>query len=130
MFKKFKFIAVLSSMTLCCMASPDKTKPEGAIQFIGKDGVHQMVNENKPDSPLKWEFKDGVLTATKGHIVTAIPVTNFKAHLEFNVNDRPGNPGNNGNSGVYIQQRYEIQILNSYNRKKEDYKNTDCASIY
>lgn len=130
MLKKLKAIALFSSLALSCVASPDKTKPEGAIQFIAKDGVHQMVNENSPKDPLKWEFKDGVLTATKGHIVTAMPVTNFKAHLEFNVNDRPGNPGNNGNSGVYIQQRYEIQILNSFNRNKEDYKTTDCASIY
>ena len=42
--------------------------------------------------------------------------------VECNVNDVPDarDPEKNGNSGVYIQQRHELQILNSYGVSPED----------
>ena len=111
-------------------------KPEDAIQFIGPDGVSNLVNEVNPKEKLSWSFKDGVLTVGEGHIVTAMPVNNFKAHIEFKVINSPkkkkkknNKRTNDGNSGVYIQQRYEIQILDSYGHDK-DYQHYDCASIY
>ncbi len=39
-------------------------------------------------------------------------------------------PEKNGNSGVYIQQRYEIQILNSHGVSPADYKPSYCGSLY
>ena len=121
-------LTCLSSCTQTLIAN--STPPEGAIHFISDKGVQKMVNERKPEEPLYWPVSNGVLTATKGHIVTAMPVKNFKAHIEFNVNNNPENPpGNNGNSGVYIQQRYEIQILNSHG-KNDNYSHSDCASLY
>jgi len=39
-------------------------------------------------------------------------------------------PEKNGNSGVYIQQRYEIQILNSHGVFPADYKPSYCGSMY
>ena len=109
-------------------------KPPGAIQLIGPEGVNSLVNEQKPEQKLTWPFKDGVLTVGKGHIVTSMPLNDFKAHIEFNVVSKAATKKkkkrtNDGNSGVYIQQRYEIQILNSHSRDK-DYQYTDCASIY
>ncbi|EDM25379.1 putative large multi-functional protein [Lentisphaera araneosa HTCC2155] len=109
-------------------------KPEGAIQLIGPEGIKNLVNEQNPDQKLSWTFKDGVATAAKEHIVTSMPVNNFKAHVEFKVVNNPNKKknktrGNNGNSGVYIQQRYEIQILNSFGHD-DDYQKYDCASIY
>ena len=111
-------------------------KPVNAIQVIGPDGVKKLVNELNPKEKLTWPFKDGVLTVGKGHIVTSMPVKNFKAHIEFKVINSPkknkkknNKRTNDGNSGVYIQQRYEIQILDSYGHDK-DYQHYDCASIY
>ena len=124
------FALLLIALSVGCQSSSiNTTPPEGAIKFITNDGVQKMVNERNPDQPLIWGFSEGVLTATKGHIITAMPVKNFKAHIEFNVNNNPENPpGNDGNSGVYIQQRYEVQILNSYGREK--YTHSDCGSLY
>ncbi|MFW6163623.1 MAG: 3-keto-disaccharide hydrolase, partial [Planctomycetota bacterium] len=48
-------------------------------------------------------------------------------HLEFNMLPGPGGKRVSGNSGVYIQRRYEIQILNSHGRKP--YKG-GCGAIY
>ena len=47
--------------------------------------------------------------------VTTMPVTDFQMHLEFQVPYMPGARDQaRGNSGVYIQQRYEVQILDSF----------------
>jgi len=52
----------------------------------------------------------------------------FKLHVEFRVPYEPGNGGQGrGNSGVYLQGRYEVQILDSYGLKSG--KN-DCAALY
>jgi hypothetical protein len=53
-------------------------------------------------------------------------------HVEFNVNEVKDvkDPEANGNSGIYIQQRYELQIHNSYGISEADYKHSFCGSIY
>ena len=52
-------------------------------------------------------------------------------HLEFNVNDAGNVPRErNGNSGVYLQQRYELQILNSFGVPESDFRKDDCGCIY
>ena len=125
------FINFVLLIATCAFASG---KPDDAIQLIGPSGTKDLVNETKAEGPLGWVFKDGVLTVGKGHIITKSPVTNFKAHLEFKVINKPkkkkkNKRTNDGNSGVYIQQRYEIQILDSHGHD-DDYQNYDCASIY
>jgi alpha-L-fucosidase len=53
-------------------------------------------------------------------------------HVEFNVNEVKDakDPEADGNSGIYIQLRYEIQILNSFGVPAADYKPSYCGSIY
>ena len=52
----------------------------------------------------------------------------FKLHLEFRVPYLPDAKGQaRGNSGVYLQGRYEVQVLDSYGL---DSKDNDCGAIY
>lgn len=92
-----------------------------------------MIPE-KPDGESKWVFEDGVLTASPvwDSVITPETYRDFRMHLEFNVNDRKDarKREENGNSGVYIQLRYEIQILNSFGVSEEDYEASDAGSLY
>ena len=106
-------------------------RPEDAVQLVGTEG-HEMVPEK--DGPSLWKFESGVLTASPvwDSVVTKKPYRDFQMHLEFNVNavEEAKDPEKNGNSGVYIQQRYEIQILNSFGVPEEEYKASYCGSLY
>lgn len=69
--------------------------------------------------------EDGLLTTG---ITTAFPVTDFRLHLEFRTPYMPLAKGQSrGNSGVYIQQRYEVQILDSFGLTGEA---NECGGLY
>jgi mono/diheme cytochrome c family protein len=109
----------------------DFKRPYDAITLVGETG-YTLVSE-KPDISNKWVFTDGVLTASPmwDSIVTKEQFQDFRMHVEFNCNNVPNvDPEKNGNSGVYIQQRYEVQILNSHGIAEADYKASYCGSLY
>jgi len=104
--------------------------PEGAVVlFDGKDFAQWVKKDGK--SEVKWTLKDGVMGGVKGHgdIITKEKFGgSFKLHVEFRVPYEPGGAGQGrGNSGVYVQGRYEVQVLDSYGLKPG--KN-DCGAIY
>jgi len=108
----------------------DFKRPEDAVQLVGPTG-YTLVPETTAE--CHWTFKDGVLTASPvwDSVVTPHAYQDFRMHVEFNVNSVPNaTPEKNGNSGVYIQQRYEVQILNSYGVAATDYKSSYCGSLY
>jgi len=105
--------------------------PKGAIVlFDGKDLKNWSKTNGKDE--VKWTLRDGgVMEGVKGHgdIITKEKFDgSFKLHVEFRVPYEPGSGGQGrGNSGVYVQGRYEVQILDSYGLKS---KNNDCGAIY
>jgi len=104
--------------------------PAGATQLLGET-VNEFVAETDIES--RWIFDDGVLTASPSwdSVITKDSYRDFRFHVEFNVPHIPDvKATDNGNSAIYIQQRYEIQILNSYGVAEADYKNTYGGSIY
>jgi hypothetical protein len=109
----------------------EQSKPAHAVRYIGKAGS-QLVPENS-DVASNWVFENGVLTASPSSdsVLTKESYRDFRMHIEFNINESHGkNPEANGNSGVYIQQRYEIQILDSFGVAAKDYKDSFCGSLY
>jgi pimeloyl-ACP methyl ester carboxylesterase len=105
--------------------------PAGTTQLVGAD-ASRLVPED-PSKPSRWTFRDGVLTASPqwDSVVTEDAYRDFRMHVEFATNAADDdNPEARGNSGVYIQQRYEVQILDSFGVAPEDYKASYCASLY
>ncbi|MFO0815281.1 MAG: DUF1080 domain-containing protein [Gemmatales bacterium] len=108
---------------------PSVPAPSGAlILFDGKS----LDNWTRKDGKTKpgWKLEGGVMEVTKtGDIVTKEKFTgHFKLHVEFRVPYMPKAKGQaRGNSGVYVQGRYEVQVLDSYGL---DSKWDDCAGIY
>jgi hypothetical protein len=68
---------------------------------------------------------DGLLSAG---VLTKMPVGAFYLHLEFRTPYMPYARGQaRGNSGVYIQQRYEVQILDSFGLEGVE---NECGGLY
>jgi hypothetical protein len=103
--------------------------PKGAIiLFDGKslDGWVKTTGKDKAG----WELLDGgVMQVKGGNIMTRDRFEGkFKLHVEFRVPYMPKATGQGrGNSGVYVQGRYEVQVLDSYGLQS---KNNDCGAIY
>ncbi len=101
--------------------------PEGAVVlFNGRDvsNWHQRNGE-----PATWTVEDEVMTVAKGDAITAETFQDAYIHLEFRTPDMPEATGQaKGNSGVYVQGRYEIQVLDSYGWEVPGLG--DCGAIY
>lgn len=109
--------------------------PKGAIVlFNGKDfkeWKRARVKEGEDDT-VKWKLVNGAMVVTRGgggNIITRKTFNDVKQlHVEFRSPFMPDKRGQGrGNSGVYIQRRYEVQILDSFGLEP---KNNDCASLY
>jgi hypothetical protein len=98
------------------------------ILFDGKslDGWVKREGGGKPSWKL---LEGGIMQADGSDIITRENFDgSFKLHVEFRVPYKPAAKGQErGNSGVYLQGRYEVQILDSYGLES---KNNDCGAIY
>jgi hypothetical protein len=102
---------------------------DAVVLFDGQD-LSAWKSNNKDGGEPKWTVKDGILTATPtGSIETKQHFENFQLHIEWKISeDVTGKGQGRGNSGVYMQGRYEVQILDSY--RSETYANGQAGSIY
>jgi hypothetical protein len=104
--------------------------PAGAIVlFDGKNFDNWTKTDGK--SPPGWKIVNGAMEVVPrtGNIITKQRFDGkFRLHVEFRVPYMPKAKGQaRGNSGVYVQGRYEVQILDSYGLVSQ--KN-DCGAIY
>lgn len=102
------------------------------VLFDGKDFREWEPADKKSGAgSVRWKRVRGrVMEVRKdtGSIVTKRKFTDFKLHLEFRTPFMPDKTGQGrGNSGVYLQGRYEVQILDSYGLEGKD---NECGGIY
>ena len=87
------------------------------------------INNSNAWKNLTWPSKEGVLRAGKGNIVASERMGNFRLHLEFRTPYMPVEEGQKrGNSGVYLQEKYEVQVLDSFGIYP--LQDNDCGGIY
>jgi 3-keto-disaccharide hydrolase len=103
--------------------------PKDAIVLFDGKNLDNWVKTNGKDA-ASWKLLDGGIMEVKGgNIMTKQKFAGkLRLHVEFRVPYMPKASGQGrGNSGVYVQGRYEVQILDSYGLKSKD---NDCGGIY
>lgn len=117
-------------MTIQSLAAKEHEKPDNAVMlFDGKDlSKWQHRGGEKPT----WKVEDGAMVVTGGgDLITKEKFKDdFVLHVEFAPNDVGEGPTGQarGNSGVYLQDNYEVQVLDSYGVEKLE--PGDCAGLY
>jgi hypothetical protein len=99
--------------------------PQGAAVLWAAEGDEKNWSNGK-----LMDLSDGkFLTVAKtGGIKSKEKFGAFKAHVEFRLPWMPNSTGQGrGNSGVYLQDRYEVQVLDSFGLSGE---NNECGGIY
>jgi len=95
------------------IVDPGPPPSDAIVLFDGKDLSHWSGQKG---GPAKWRIEDGALVVNgTGNVVTRESFGDCQLHLEWAAPVEAGGEGQGrGNSGVYLQGRYEIQILDSY----------------
>jgi hypothetical protein len=107
---------------------PGRPPSDAVVLFDGKDASHWVHSEGEP---AKWPVVEGALTCKSGtgDIFSRPKIGSAQIHLEFAIPSMPGAKDQaKGNSGVYLQGRYEIQILDSY--RNPTYPTGSCGALY
>jgi hypothetical protein len=130
-------LAFLGLCSFCLSAqADDKTTqdakpPTGAIVLLdGKDLSGWTTRDGKPAG---WKAGDGFveIVSGKGDIMTKEKFgPDFQLHVEFWLPKMPDDVKGQAraNSGVYLQGRYEIQVLDSY--MNDTYANGSVGALY
>ncbi|GAB3222679.1 3-keto-disaccharide hydrolase [Spirosoma arcticum] len=109
------------------------TAPSDAVVLFDGKNTDEWVAANRDKTvagPLQWPVNDGVLYSTKGFWArTKREFTDFQLHVEFKTPSTvEGDGQGRGNSGIFLQGRYELQILDNYNNPT--YSNGMIGSVY
>lgn len=108
------------------------------LQLAPPSGAERLFNGEDLDGwttrdggAAGWKADAGVLHVVpgSGDIMSRRRYTDFYLHLEFSCPDMPEAKGQaKGNSGVFLQGRYEIQVLDSYGLDIPG--KGDCGAVY
>lgn len=112
------------------VSAPQSGVPSDAINLLGAD-LSQWQSVNSQGS-AGWQLENGVLTVVPGtgDIRTKASFCDVQLHVEWR--SPPADPAKKGqqrnNSGIFLQEKYEVQILDSY--QNETYPNGQAGAIY
>ena len=108
---------------------PGKAPSDAIVLFDGKD---VSAWESEQGGRVPWKVADGAMTVVPGSkgIRTKQRFCDVQLHVEWRTpTDTKGFYGQNrGNSGIFLQELYELQVLDSYNNPT--YANGQAGSIY
>lgn len=106
--------------------------PSDAIILLDGTHIDAWESAENPGSPADWTINgDGSITVKDqaGDIQTKQSFGSIQLHLEWRSNpDNKQTNQNRSNSGVFLQNRYEVQILD--NNDNPTYVNGMVSSIY
>ena len=103
--------------------------PSDAIVLFAGGDLGEWRHEDGRDA--EWRVADGAMTvvAGSGSLYTTRSFGDCQLHLEWRTPARVEGEGQGrGNSGVFLQERYEVQVLDSHENRT--YSNGQAASVY
>ena len=114
------------------VVTPGKTAadaPSDAIVLFNGTSANAFKGRN--NQPVTWKIENGALTVTSGsgEITTKEGFGDCQLHIEWRTPaEVKGNGQGRGNSGIFLMNKYELQVLDSYNNRT--YSNGQAGSIY
>lgn len=112
------------------VATPPGAAPSDAIVLF--DGKEVSAWESEQGGRVPWEVADGALTVVPGSkgIRTRQRFCDIQLHVEWRApRETRGFEGQDrGNSGIFLQELYELQVLDSHDNPT--YANGQAGSIY
>lgn len=103
--------------------------PSDAIVLF--DGSNADAWQHQDGSAVKWKVENGTMTVVggTGAIYSKESFGDCQLHVEWSAPDEiVGEGQGRGNSGVFLQNKYEVQVLDSYQNRT--YSNGQAGSIY
>jgi 3-keto-disaccharide hydrolase len=104
--------------------------PSDAIVLFGGKDLSEWRSVKDGVEP-KWQVKDGYMEVTpqSGDIATRQEFGDCQLHIEWaSPAEVKGEGQGRGNSGVFLMERYEVQVLDSYSNKT--YYHGQAGAIY
>jgi hypothetical protein len=101
---------------------------DAIVLFDGKD-LSKWIGES--DKEASWQVKDGAMTVVSGSgaIKTKQSFGDIQLHIEWRTPaEVKGEGQDRGNSGIFFQEQYELQVLDSY--ENQTYSNGQAGAIY
>ena len=105
--------------------------PTDAIVLFDGRSLDAWRSADRPDAPARWKVENGYMEVARGTgcIGTVRSFGDVQLHIEWSAPASPTAEGQNrGNSGVFLMERYEVQVLDSY--RSETYPDGQAAAIY
>ncbi|MCC9167001.1 3-keto-disaccharide hydrolase [Pontibacter harenae] len=100
---------------------------DAIVLFDGKNLSEWKAKDG--GGAAQWQVNNGEFTVGKGDISTKREFQDFQLHIEWSAPDLvQSSSQGRGNSGIFLQDRYEVQVLDSYNNRT--YSNGQAGSIY
>lgn len=105
-----------------------KKPPEKAVVLFDGTSLDAWKHPNGKECGWKRVGEAMEVTPKTGSIISKKAFANHQVHVEFRTPFMPKARGQGrGNSGVYLQGRYEVQVLDSYGLEGHD---NECGGIY
>lgn len=106
--------------------------PSDAIVLFDGTDLSQWSSVKDTTAAAPWKIVDNdhfEVVPGSGNIRTKMKFGDCQLHIEFSAPDKVESESQGrGNSGLFIQNRYELQILDSYQNRT--YRNGQAGSIY
>lgn len=103
--------------------------PSDAIVLFDGTNLNEFTHEN--GTAATWDVKDGAMTVKPGAgaIYSKKVFGDYQLHIEWREPSVVKGEGQGrGNSGIFMQGKYEVQVLDCYNNTT--YPNGQTGSIY